>query len=155
MAFISSWLDTIKTVSLIVEDVCWFSAGGWSRVLLGLIVFGGQRAALPHAVMTQLSCQRLPPQNSVQGMQTSSRYLHTFRRDKCEHGCYAGTESLERHLESNDYVCSCLPRLPTPESYTGDSQAKTIMMASRRGKSDQGQGCKNTGLLLQNSASGF
>lgn len=48
-----------------MEDICWFSAVGWGSVLLGLIVFRGQRAALLHTVMTQLSCRRAPPQNTV------------------------------------------------------------------------------------------
>lgn len=88
--------------------------------------------------------------HSLQGMQTSSQCLHTFRRDERERGCYACKESLKRHFENNDYVCSCLHSPPTPERYTGDSRAKTtVLSASRRGKSDQGQGRKNTGLLLQ------
>lgn len=87
--------------------------------------------------------------HSLQGMQTSSLCLHTLRTDERERGCYACEESLERHFENNDYVCSFLHNTPTPERYTGESRAKTTVFASRRGKSDQGQGRENTGLLLQ------
>lgn len=54
--------------------------------------------------------------HSLQGMQTSSRCLHTLRRGERESGCYACKESLERHFENNDYVlyvvvCTALPLL--------------------------------------------
>ena len=156
-----SSLDTITPVSWIVEDFFFFFSfllfslqGGGAVFCLGPIVFrGGQWAVLPQTVMTQLSRPRASPQNTVfKGCKRVllHRRLHTFGRDECERGCDACGESGKRHFRSND----CVSALPPPLQWWLLSKNKPRSV-SRRGKSDQGQGCENTGLLLQNVPAGL
>ncbi len=91
--------------------------------MFGLIVFRAQRALLLQIVMTQLSCRRAPPQNTV--FKGCKQVVGACRKDECEHGCCASKESPKWHFKNNGYVCSSLHSPPTPECYSGDSGAKT------------------------------
>lgn len=115
--------------------------------MFGLIVFRGRQAVLLHTVMTQLSCWRAPPQSTVF---KGGKQVHSARTPSGEMKVSMVATPVKTYrkgilkiMTMHVVVCTALLSVTL-----GTLKAKTVI-ASWRDKSNQGQGCENTGLLLQ------